>query len=535
MNITSNPTCPGNPDRPPPPLSLLRSNANWIIAPLVLAAALSIWMLDDWCRLMPDSFKYLLAARAIHETGGFPAERQIAPPGFPLMLAPIMGISDAPFLAIRIFLTVCFVAAVGIAGLLLRIEIGTKPALAAAILTATSGLMLTQSSTLLSETPYLPFALGSLLLAARWRRDGCPSAWQAALGGLLAVSATLIRSMGIVIAPMMALCLLLDKSQSMRRRLLQTAICTACFAAPLMLWQARQYSYPSAYDYGVQWTRARDIENSNASGLALQIQRLKTFGPLRLQDIKSAMIPAAIGWRCFDGIMNHPTTWTVGLLIVGTALYRLVKYRRVIDAYVVATLLMLALWPWDEGARLVVPLLPILWGYAAWLFFTLLKGAGNRVVLRSTVIFPAVLLACAQAGELWYVRKSLIVMGEKEKTRWSRAEDLARWQSDQLPNYSGILGVTSPGHNDKLVLAGASLLSRRPLLGYYEVSKSRAVPAGSERAEFIIVQEGLARLDLGLPLGSIVGRASGFEIFTSASRNAPMASRTSIEDDDSRN
>ncbi|MFQ5411083.1 MAG: hypothetical protein ACE5EC_02260 [Phycisphaerae bacterium] len=53
--------------------------------------------LGPWCTLTPDGIDYLTNARSLRETLRFPAGALARPPGFPVLLAPLMILGDTPF------------------------------------------------------------------------------------------------------------------------------------------------------------------------------------------------------------------------------------------------------------------------------------------------------------------------------------------------------------------------------------------------------------------------------------------------------
>lgn len=485
----------------------------WLVLPSVVALAASLPVLGGWVGMSPDSFKYLGTARWFWETGGFPPERLMLPPGFPLLLAPAMAMGDTPLAAMRLLLLACFVVTPLTAWLALRGEIGQRAALAAALMTATSSLLLAQSTMLLSEAAYLPLWLACVYFACRWQRHGCTSLPEAALGGLTAAAATMVRSMGIIVLPIM-LAVLLARSKNANRSTMTVACVWLTFAAgPVLAWQARQAAHAPTYDYGTQWTQARELEETDVTGISLQATRLMRFGPMRLADIKAAMLPQAICWRAFHGPLGSAATLVIGLGIVLIALWRLAHHRTVLDAIFLATIGMLALWPWDEGPRLVSPLVPIMWGYAAWFIARLWMRPEKLPSLRWAVAAVAGVGLCAHLGEIAFAYGRLERQRIATEARWRDAEALAVWQAGHLSIDACILGVTGVGHNDKLVLAGASYLSRRRLVGFYEVGKSRTPPAAAQRAQVAIVQSEVSHQLSELGELVEIAHVGGFRVF----------------------
>lgn len=491
------------------------------ILPLLAALAATVPFIGPWCRLTPDSFKYLSAARCLWETGAFPPERLIAPPGFPTLLAPLMALGDAPFLAIRILLSVSFVATVLLTQTILSRTMGPRAGSAAAWLTAVSAIMSTQSATLLSEIPYLPLALASLLFAVNWQSRGCAGAREAAVAGLLAGCAIAVRAMGVVLVPVLLACLVLSPHNVRRARVRHATIFLVAFALIPVAWHHRQGRYPAAYGYATQWTRARDCENSDATGAALQFERLRTFGPMRLADVGAAVVPPRLGWRLLHGENRSPAAWLIGLPIAAITLYRLARFRSAPDAYLVATLVMLALWPWDEGPRLIVPVLPFIWGCVAWLFGAILSALRRQPAMRVCLMTFAAALAAFHATEFIYTCRAMNRMDARETGIWNNAESLATHLDRETPAGTRLLAVIPSAHGDKVLLTAAAYLSRRDLCEWFEVGKTRCIPARAANCDLALVHSEIVRPPDELILGEKMADLPGFRMYALPGASAP--------------
>lgn len=483
------------------------------IALAVIASAIALSTWGNWSVLSPDSFTYLAAARSIHETGVLPPERLIAPPGFPVILASLLAFGEMPLGAFRIAAAACFAATVVLTWLLFRTELGKVGAPVAALLVATSGPLINQSATLQSEIAYTPIALACLLLAGRWRSHKPVSRREAILGGLLAAIATFVRSAGIVLAPIMFIACLTNRGSTRLAKLVAAMLVVAGFVIPQAAWSLRQNSYPAAYGYGTIWTIPREIEQTNATGINLQARRLTVFGPQRLADLTQAIVPNHLGWRFISGPHASTVRWIIGGGLIVAALVRLVRLRSPIDLFFLLTMGMLALWPWNEGVRLVTPLIPILCGYACWLFLMALQRASNQ---RSLTIGCAAIGTVCLAGqliELPYMHASLTDRAPRAIARVGQMEQLAGWQREHLPHDATVLSITPPGDNAKLVLIGACYLSRRPITEFIESDTKGISPDSRELgAAFAFVDDGA--VGDTLPDGAEeIGRTGTFRVF----------------------
>ena len=217
------------------------------------------------------------------------------------------------------------------------------------------------------------------------------------------------------------------------------------------------------------WTTAREVEHTDATGPALQLQRLARWGPQRLDDLKAAVVPNRLGWRLFHPPLGRATTWLIGGFFVALSLFRVVRNRSPIDAYCLLTLSMLAFWPWDEGVRLLVPLLPILIGNVLWLADRVWRRSGVRVWQRAVVASVVGLIILGYAGERIAAGNSLVTHRDKAEQRITAMRTLA----DGLLANGSIavrrLGIFPDSHNDKLLLAGAGYLSCRRIHAFIDV------------------------------------------------------------------
>lgn len=470
--------------------SAVRVRTSISLAPVMVAAlavAVSLPVTGRWCNLSPDSFTYLTMARALYETGGFPSERLMAPPGLPILLAPLMGLGEMPMLAVRLMALACFTATGVLTWYLFRREIGERAAMAAAMLVTISGPMVNQSTFLLSETFFTPLALACLLIASRWHAGRATSTRELFLAGLLAAFASLVRSAGLVLAPMMLLGCMSNASLPRRRKIISLAVLTAGFVIPQAAWSIRQRAYPTTYGYGTIWTTPRGVEGTDETGTALHARRLATFGPQRLGDLTQAVIPNHLGWRAISGGAATVARWLVGGGLVVIALVRFVRRRSPTDAFFLMTIAMLALWPWNEGVRLVVPLIPLVMGYVCWLFIrTFAAVEKHRWPVRGLIALATMFIS-AHAFELPYAIGSIQRQGERTAERVESMQRVAEWQLANLPADAEIVSITKDGDNAKLVLIGASYLSRRPIAEFVECGKRGSESATADAGRYAFV------------------------------------------------
>jgi hypothetical protein len=174
-------------------------------------------------------------------------------------------------------------------------------------------------------------------------------------------------------------------------------------------------------------------------------------------------LPKDFAWRAFNPPFDKPLTWLIGGCFVAVVAVRFFKYRHAVDAYVLLTLLMLSLWPWDEGVRLVAPLIPILVAYPLWCGLRWSRNAGPRKWVRPALISAMLLWLLLQAAGMAVAQSRLAGLETKARSRVAVMAFLAAWHDDHtLPGASWI-GVTPKGDDSKVLLLGAAYLARRPM------------------------------------------------------------------------
>lgn len=384
-----------------------------VVASLVLAAvpiALAAASRLDWAVLAPDSFAYLETARRLHEDGRFADHRVMTPPGLAVLIAPLFAWGDPPLTAIRALLTAGWAASAVLTFLIFRRRLGRRLAGVAGLLTALSPVVLYHSTAVLSETVFTALSFGALLLLERWSDRERVHPLERACGGALIGAAILVRSTGWVLVPTAVIALagasggdepralngrnrrrwwnaflgaarrspadgavkqaaqVLDRAPApnaaRRGRAMGVAIVVGCASLLPAAWAMRDGRLGEGPNYARTWLHARAAEETSASGIALQFERLARFGPLRLADVQGALVPTRIGWRLFRPPLSGPMAWLIGGSLVAGAIAAAAARRRPIFIYICLYMGMLALWPWDEGPRLVAPIAPLFIGLA---------------------------------------------------------------------------------------------------------------------------------------------------------------------------
>ncbi|MBN2561503.1 MAG: glycosyltransferase family 39 protein [Phycisphaerae bacterium] len=494
-----------------------RAGVVWKSAGLALVALLACFpSMGDWCSFSPDVFRYLTIARTLWETGHFPPHEMMTPPAFPAIIAPLLVFGETPFLALRILFSACWAVTGVMTYLLHRRALGERLGWVAGLLVASSPVLLVLTTTPLSEPVFTAIATIVLVVMDSWWRRPVSRWTDVALGGLLTAAAFMVRSMGIVLLPVMAITLLRHRSQTLGRRATWLAIFMACSTGPFVAWQIRQSAYPHEYSYLDTWVSARSLEHTNATGLALQLERLAMFGPMRLEALKEAVLPREVWWQVFNPPLDRPTTWLVGGFFVVVAIVRFIRYRSPVDAYLLLTLLVLCLWPWDEGVRFVAPLIPVLVGYPLWVGLSWWRHPGRRPRWVRVALASVLLMVLAvQVRGMAVVQSRLPARRAKAARRFAAMSDLGRWHVSNTPTGARWVGVTPDLHNSKILLLGASYLSRRPVRTI-DVQDGQVLEIGANGESCVFIHESLLDGMDGHEAYTAIDRVGEFVVFVPA-------------------
>ena len=428
-----------------------------------LAAAPAV---GDWCMLTPDSIEYFAAARTLHETGGFPDVFLMRPPGFATVIAPLFRYGEFPMFGLRVVLAICFFATGVLTYALYSRELGAGFAALAALLVAANGILLIHAAHALSEIVFLPMQLLALVILERIRTSHRIGSAAVAAAGLVVASAVVTRTIGAALVPVGLAVILLHRRTDISRRLAQCGVFMIAAASLPTAWHVRQASYSEGRGYADMWSTARPIENTDATGSALQIERLRKFGPLRIEAIKTAVIPHRLGWRAFQAENASIVTIIVAGLFGGIVLARAVWKRRPAEAYALMVFGVLMFWPWDEGVRMVVPLIPILLGGAAWLVAVTIRHGGTTGRWIAALFAMALLGSHLIEAGLFY--RGLPRMEAKARQQVDVIREYAAAIESVVPTGASMVCVTPDGHNSKITFSGAAYLARRPIEAYLD-------------------------------------------------------------------
>ena len=452
--------------------------------------AIYLFRLNDAAGLMVDDAWYMMLARAIASGDGYRLVNSpttpilpLYPPGFPALLS--LGFLAAPDFPQSVWLLKSVsVTAMAVTGLLTFIHLHRDrlvprqiAACAAAAVTLTPAFVFLATSTVMSECVFTLSQLSAVLLVQRsidhrHRPNGAPLA---ALAGLVAIAAVLIRSAGVGI--LLAGAIWFAKERFWRGEVLFCAA-AALVLAPWMLYSSAHKASDDArmahggsivYEYGEQfWMRWAGAPSSGAITVADLPGRVATnlvdvFG----RSMAGIVMPVVFRGQSESGEEVVSLGGAAGLsaasmggalstIIVscGFALLMILGFidaarlrLTVVEILVPVSLAITLLWPF-WSFRFVLPLTP-------YLVFYLLSGL-RRVQLwtapatsdpwRFARIAVMVMLGMHVYDHLGYIVhvRTAATLAEDEWLARSREVDAALgWMSQNLPGRATI-ATTNP-------------------------------------------------------------------------------------------
>lgn len=389
-----------------------------------------VWTID------PDAGLYVGLARSLadgqrYALDGVPHTKY--PPGLPILLS--LGIrADGPegYATLHGLLVTALLVAVGLAFLAAR-QLGAAPGVALAVAAAT-GLSQTffdlSVQYLRTEPLFLALSLGALACAWRAQRpDAGLGPWLATAICVVAATATRLAGVSLLAVPALAL---VRRGVPARARL-GAALVLAAGLGFVLAWQARAADvaerFPGAADYGSEFLAAepRDLTKT----VCVDLPRLD--GPALARRVAGNLEVMARAMAVLlsnaDRAGARLPVGALALALVALGLGWLLLRRessppqRQAAAYVVATLALYLLWPFNQQERFYAPLLPLL---------LLAAGAGALLLLRLS----------ARAWERPAGRRAVLLAGGAlllllAVQRSDHPVLLGRWSA----SYAALLGV----------------------------------------------------------------------------------------------
>lgn len=497
--------------------------------------------------LSGDGVCYLRMAQCV-ASGKLPVVSGSAlPPGFGVLLAPFVGDGGIPAVGIRMLLAACLGLSASLAFILYRDVCGGRAAAAVGLFVATSPVLMEQAQWVLSELPYLAISVVIVITAnAVTRLFGSRRMIACVVVGAAIGALAMVRSVGLLLAPACALAIALRARRSGTARRagsmqaegssptvgestadatnrradppwrIDTAAVALLLASTLMLpvaWRLVRGADGTDFDYWHMLRHARPTEGTSATGARLVVERLAHWGPQRLSEIGAALVPQTIGWSFWQSSAGAATRLLIGLGALAAVSWRLAFRRRAEDAYVLLSVALLVVWPWDEGVRLVSPLLPFCVGAIVDAVQTVaarVRSAGLRAKWPAVASVFVLLMCGVQGIAIAHAAARGPSRALRDQERRERATAIASAIASRV-HAGSMLAVVPDGDDVKVDVALAGYLSGTQI--DLEDCAPCASPSVSwERYATLLVHKQLAaRMPLA-PRCRIVSRVGAFVV-----------------------
>jgi hypothetical protein len=328
------------------------------------------------------------------------------PPGFPLMLAPLMLVcppagSLPDLFPYKLFVTLCLILALWLIDRLLRDDLPIYARFAVLAGVALTPYILGFKNAIVSDIPFMAAAFAALLLARRAEEDGLTHKQQmtrAALAALVMFFAAQVRSIGAVLPVAFIVAQLIRH----RRITPQASITFVVYTLGAILFSLLKVSNDSYFSVlGV-------YRESFFDTVGAQLQYIPRFHGTALERIWLNPWTAKVLWPVFDedravaidsvgiGIALAQVMTLLCVLLAGAGLIlRLRPALRSVEMYFIAYYGVLLIYPTPQDYRLLIPIIPLFFFYVAVALKALVLSKKLRpigVMLSITIV--GVTLAC---------------------------------------------------------------------------------------------------------------------------------------------
>lgn len=320
---------------------------------VVAGAALSlVWLAHPWFDAQNDAAIYLMTAKSLARGEGYSylgAPFRIRPPGFSLLLAPIVGARGYDFRAVNLFVGAWGVLSVGLLYLWTRDRIGRALAAALCLCVWLNPGWRVCCNQAMSDVPGAACLLGCLLLERRAREQ--PSLGRDVVLGLAVGFSAYVRAGLVLLAPAIVLQRIVARERIGIRRILLPALVAVLALLP---WKIREtVSRPEApadqtslYDYT---TAMWHVDRGDPSSPRLPASEILARVPTRLSETLSVL-----GSRLRDR-EGSTSDVVLGGAALAIALLFLLARNRVEAWFLLGTIAVLLVY-FDFRDRLVLPI-----------------------------------------------------------------------------------------------------------------------------------------------------------------------------------
>jgi hypothetical protein len=386
----------------------LSDPGSWVVgASAVLYACLLVphWQ-PTW-----DSATYITLARSLVAGDGYTYmgyDHTKYPPGFPLLLSPIVALFGTNFLLMRALVAGCAVASLAVAYVLIRRAAGPWVAAAAAAMTAGSYALLFEATRILSDVPYMLVSLVALLAVERLREG---RSWRLLVAvAALCVTAYLVRIVGFAVAIAAAISLILDRPRLPWREAARAAgIVLGAVAVVAAVWMGRNAAVTNELPATLREALSYEAELV-AADPNMPFTDTVTWPTLRARLGRNLRYYAQLTALLLTSKRSN-APW-LALVVVAGSLLVAIRRSTAVEWYFGGYMAIYILWPAHQGERFLVPVLPLIFYYAVAALAVgtaavarVARGTASRRAVAEGATAAAIALAFLLAGRVEVVAR----------------------------------------------------------------------------------------------------------------------------------
>jgi len=331
---------------------------------LALFAVLYGLSINEHLSAYDDNAAYILLARGLIEDGNYsinldgnPRLHTQVPPGFPIMLIPVYWISGGSVVAMKTFVALMAVAAIGVLFLLFRSLMTPAQSFLLLFLLGFSRQIGMFANKVMTEAPFLLLLGVGMLAAHSYVQD---ESWKSRSGFVAAVFlsiAAFTRTIGLAAGVAVAAFVFVEhfKTKNLNVGFAKAGLITTFVVTAQLVWFLRNMLVAGTLTkYVGQFTLVSPTTpDSPTADLTMMVARffdnLAYYTPLITQSVLSYRHPTLFP--------NWALAVTLSIVVLAGIVYSIERRSSVIEWVFFALFAVTLLWPW-QTMRLAVPLIP---------------------------------------------------------------------------------------------------------------------------------------------------------------------------------
>jgi len=346
--------------------------------------------------MSPDSCLYVLAGKALHETGRYEVNGNpvtVVPFVFSGMIAAVFMVFGESYFVLNVLMKVLVLLFLVATFFLLRQwKLSVAWSLVVTLLTASSIHLIEESARILPDIPYALWSVLAVLSFGSYMQKKSSASYYLAVG-LIAVS-YFTRTIGLTLIAAALVCLFAEfiRSEGQARRKSRNRLFTAViiFVGLAVAWEARNVlSGRRCFHYFRAFLEKEPWIPVYATFGQIIMRTVKMFVPYKLMPFF-----AVLGNRTVQDVFLN-VRWLGGLFFYGIVfclfwagvMYDIAKRNRFRGLYILFYLIIFGLMNMKGGTRYLVPILPFIFAYPV--FFVKEMFQSKRILMKKHWFFKA--------------------------------------------------------------------------------------------------------------------------------------------------